>query len=888
MSEMDHSARLQAGLTGHYRIERKLGAGGMATVYLARDLKHDREVAIKVLHPELGAVLGGDRFLSEVKTTARLQHPHILPLLDSGEAEGLLYYVMPYVTGETLRARLERERQLPIDDTLHIAREVADALGAAHALGIIHRDIKPENILLQGGHALVADFGIALAVQSAGGARMTQTGLSLGTPEYMSPEQAIGEKAIDLRSDIYALGAVTYEMLVGEAPFTGATVQAIVAKVISADPQAPTVIRKTIPAHVERAVLRALAKLPADRFGGAAEFIAALSGAALPAPEAPVPRRPTRRWPIPAAVLLSVAAGGLLLGRLWSRAPVSPSGTGGLIDVSVTLPDSVSIEPLAPIPEGEVAIALSPDASMLVLVGRTAGGTRLFLRHLGDGRLLPLPGTERGYAPFFSPRGDQIGFVADGSLKRYSLTEQRTTTVTSAPGGTTWGGAWVTNDRLVISLGRATGLLIISENGDSLDAIPCHGNCSDPEAMPDGRHVLVSKGAELLVVDLEQRSIAPLRGPSGAAEGNGSAGMRGTLPRYDGDGHLVWVDTDGRLLAAKFDPIRCQFTGSPVPLAGDVRVESGRGSAQFALSKNGILAYATGPLMSVGTVVRADRTGKVTPLSIPAENYTSLELAHDGRRLLASVSLPTGDQSFDIIDITTGRSTPWAIGRDLAGRPGWWPGERKVTFRRGDRYFGFDPELTAPPEALTVRAPGSIVVLPDGERYLSYEQDTAVVARFDGTGAPLRIAAPGAGSPAISPDGRWLVNEEQVGSESGMVAHALDGSQRRVVIGSNTRFSMPFWEVGSSELVVAAQKVSDGSDTDPSGTAQEFWGVGYTPGAAQPFGEPRLLFRTNVADFPGRNYSVGGGGKVFVFKQHIATHPLHEVRLLVNWHQRMR
>src|SRR5204862_3363594 len=194
--------------------------------YLAHDRKHDRDVAIKVLHPELAAALGGERFLSEIRTTARLQHPHILPLLDSGEAGGLLYYVMPFVAGETLRARLERERQLPVDDALRIAREVADALSAAHALGIIHRDIKPENILLQGGHALVADFGIALAVQSAGGARMTQTGLSLGTPQYMSPEQAMGEKAIDARADIYALGAVTYEMLVGEPPFTGPSVQA--------------------------------------------------------------------------------------------------------------------------------------------------------------------------------------------------------------------------------------------------------------------------------------------------------------------------------------------------------------------------------------------------------------------------------------------------------------------------------------------------------------------------------------------------------------------------------------------------------------------------------------------------------------------------------------
>src|SRR6185312_4944652 len=231
MTETDE--RLRKALADRYRIDRELGAGGMATVFLAHDLRHDRDVAIKVLHPDLGAALGADRFLSEIRTTARLQHPHILPLLDSGDAGGLLYYVMPLVTGETLRARLERERQLPVTDAVRIAREVADALGYAHGHNVIHRDIKPENILLQDGHALVADFGIALAVQQAGGARMTQTGLSLGTPQYMSPEQAMGEKTLGARSDIYALGAVTYEMLSGEPPFTGPTAQAILAQVIT-------------------------------------------------------------------------------------------------------------------------------------------------------------------------------------------------------------------------------------------------------------------------------------------------------------------------------------------------------------------------------------------------------------------------------------------------------------------------------------------------------------------------------------------------------------------------------------------------------------------------------------------------------------------------------
>ena len=229
----------------------------MATVYLAHDLRHGRQVALKVLRPELSAVLGAERFLKEIRTVASLQHPHILPLHDSGEANGLVFYVMPFVEGESLRDRLNRETQLPVDDAVRIATEVANALDYAHRHGVVHRDIKPENILLHDGSAIVADFGIALAVTQAGGERMTQTGLSLGTPSYMSPEQAMGERAITARSDIYSLGAVTYEMLSGEPPFTGPTVQAIVARVMAEEPRPLTTQRRSIPPHVAAAVSRA-------------------------------------------------------------------------------------------------------------------------------------------------------------------------------------------------------------------------------------------------------------------------------------------------------------------------------------------------------------------------------------------------------------------------------------------------------------------------------------------------------------------------------------------------------------------------------------------------------------------------------------------------------
>ena len=273
----DLLTRLRADVADRYAIERELGRGGMATVYLAQDLKHHRQVAIKVLKPEIAAALGPERFLREIETTARLSHPHILPLHDSGEANGVLYYVMPFVEGESLRCRLDREKQLPLEDALGIAREVADALSYAHSRDVVHRDIKPENILLEAGHAVVSDFGIARAVSVASGDRLTETGLVAGTPAYMSPEQAMGEPTLGPRTDIYSLACVLYELLAGEPPYTGPTAQAIVAKRLG-DP-VPRVrrVRDTVPVAVEEALVKALARVPADRFPSAFAFLEALT-----------------------------------------------------------------------------------------------------------------------------------------------------------------------------------------------------------------------------------------------------------------------------------------------------------------------------------------------------------------------------------------------------------------------------------------------------------------------------------------------------------------------------------------------------------------------------------------------------------------------------------
>ena len=327
--------RLAAALADRYRLDRELGQGGMATVYLAHDLKHDRQVAVKVLKPELAAVLGAERFLAEIKVTANLQHPNLLPLFDSGQADGFLYYVMPYVEGQTLRARLERERQLPVDETVRLVTLIASALEYAHARGVIHRDLKPENILLQSGQPVVADFGIALAVAQAGGARVTETGLSLGTPHYMSPEQAAGARDLDARSDQYALAAVTYEMLSGEPPHSGPTAQAIIARLMTEQVRSLRLTRPGVPVAVDLAVARGLAKTPADRFDTVAAFAAALG---QPDPGPVRSGRRTSPWLLLPAAALAIALVVYGLTRMRSGRGAAGDGPSDNLRVVAVLP----------------------------------------------------------------------------------------------------------------------------------------------------------------------------------------------------------------------------------------------------------------------------------------------------------------------------------------------------------------------------------------------------------------------------------------------------------------------------------------------------------------------------------------------------------------------
>jgi len=541
--------RLSTALAGRYRIERELGQGGMATVYLAEDLRHDRKVAVKVLKPELAAVLGAERFVIEIKTTASLQHPHILPLFDSGTVDGFLFYVMPYIQGETIRDKLNRETQFGVEEAVRVTREVADALDYAHRHGVIHRDIKPENLLLHDGRAMVMDFGIALAVSAAAGGRMTETGLSLGTPHYMSPEQATAEKDLTPRADVYSLAAVLYEMLTGHPPHVGPTTQQIIMKIITEPVQPVTALRKSVPPNVAAALARALEKLPADRFDSARAFgdalaaqgftYATVAAAGAGATQGAVASRGGRRATWLALALAAVAA--IVAAAGWLR-PSPPEPSLRRFDLVLGA--------IIPAPASELVI--SPDGSMLAFAGVVGGEIAIYLRHLdGDPDFRKVPGTESGYQPAFSPDNQWIVFrkQSDKSLVKISVSGGGA--VTLVPGGKVdpYAPHWGTNDQIVF--GGSSGTFRISAAGG--EAVPLPKAVGRyPFLLPDGSGLLYNApGSGVALYDFKQDSSVMLIP-------GGRAGI------YVPTGHILYGGSEGGLFAVRFDLARRRVEGVPV------------------------------------------------------------------------------------------------------------------------------------------------------------------------------------------------------------------------------------------------------------------------------------------------------------------------------------
>jgi serine/threonine protein kinase/Tol biopolymer transport system component len=802
----DVLTRVSNALADRYRIERELGAGGMATVLLAHDLKHDRDVAIKVLHPDLGAALGGERFLSEIRTTARLQHPHILPLLDSGSADGLLYYVMPLVTGETLRARLEREKQLPVDDALRIALEVADALAYAHDLGVIHRDIKPENILLQGGHASVADFGIALAVQQAGGQRMTQTGLSLGTPQYMSPEQAMGERTVDARSDLYSLAAVTYEMLAGEAPFTGPTVQAIVARVMTEEPRSLVTQRKAVPDYVDDAVMRALEKLPADRWGTVREFAGALRGGAGATPlhtRTGAPRRnasPTRgRLKDPVVIGLAGVALASLLFAAWQRRPVVVPETSDVVRFNISMPQNERANSL-----GYSTLAISLDGRSIVYLGQDENRRQmLMVRRLDDVNARALPGTEGAGQPTFSPDGKWIAFVRGNQVFKVEIDGGKPQLLAAAPGlfsGMSW---------------SSTGVIVISGNV-ALYTIPEGGGTPHLLGKSEG-----NRGLEFMPLVVDEMGLVLYTSATSTAIATNQIAMmslatgertlldvQAMQPLGIVDGALIYVTASGALMGIPFDVRNRRITGAAVQLGSDIAVNLTAGMAQASLAHNGTLFYQGGAQTSRVVSVGIDGTERML-LAEPGE-YAFPRLSPDGRQLALTIGA-LDRRAIWVCELGSQTMTPLTTDGSASDRPEWSSDGKRVLYR-SDRVAGSSSMWWRPADLSTDATPllshervYEAVMSPDMHT-IAYQLDTlgadVFYRRLDGDTTAHAIANnPKAIEimPRLSPDGKWIAFTTDESGHNDVVVQPFPGPGGRVHV-SASGGTEPVWSRDGNRL----------------------------------------------------------------------------------------
>ncbi|MBL0169856.1 MAG: serine/threonine-protein kinase [Gemmatimonadaceae bacterium] len=803
--------RLTLALADRYRVDRELGAGGMATVYLAHDLKHERDVAIKVLHPDLGAAFGAERFLSEIKTTAKLQHPHILALLDSGASDGLLYYVMPLVTGETLRARMERERQLPIPEAVRIAREVASALDYAHRQGVIHRDIKPENILLHDGQAIVADFGIALAVQSAGGARMTQTGLSLGTPQYMSPEQAMGERTIDARSDVYALGAVLYEMLAGDAPFTGGSVQAIVAKVLSERPTALRTLRDTVPAHVEHAVFTALAKLPADRYASAAEFSTALSnasGATFAATTSAVAiARPLVRDPRTWLTVSAIAASVFFAAMYFAR----PAASSAVSRQRVQLWQS-SLQPALEPGVRAVAMqaAIAPDGSSIVFADTAKGQWVLKrkLRSATDATLMA--GTDGANSPFFSPDGKWVAFLThDFKLRKVPVEGGGAVTLAEDIAPDMRSGAWLA-DNTIVYFAEGSTLKRLSADGGPAVALRGYksaGAAASITPLPG------SKGVLLSVCPGNCAITSTVYAYSFAADSLLLLVPRAAGAWYSPTGHLLYTAREGGLFAVGFDAETMTLT------SGSVSVLEGVDPLRFAVSSSGSVLYTTDEAArTVDELVWVTRDGQATAFdSSWVEHFEYPALSPDGQSLAISVRAKTTDLWLRRADGSRQKLvTPGVV----SWRPSWMPDGKSLVFiaagditkRRDDVAIYRAPADGSTKATLLQRAEvglweaevsrdgGWMVMRKDvtGSRNILQARrligDTTLRTVFDMPSVQFALSI------ALSPDGRWLAysSSESEGAVNVYVTSFPDAQAKFVV--SRGGGTEPRWSRDGREL----------------------------------------------------------------------------------------
>ena len=691
----------------------------MATVYLADDLKHERKVALKVLKPELAAVVGAERFLAEIKTTANLQHPHILPLHDSGEADSFLYYVMPYIEGETLRERIDRERQLPVDEALGIATAVANALQTAHEQGVVHRDIKPGNILLSRGEPLVADFGIALAVSAGGGGRLTETGLSLGTPFYMSPEQATGDQAVGPASDTFALACVLYEMLVGEPPYPGNTAQAVLGKIIQGLPVSATAIRRSVPANVDAAISKALERLPADRFTGAQEFAKALvdPGFRHGEPREVIAATPQGPWKRLSLVLAgSTALFALAFG--WSLLRPAPSQPVSRQFFSTEGWAGLDLQPRH--------MASAPDGSSMILPVGSSEGVQLALKMRGSTEITPIPGTEGGGDPVYSPDGQWIAYQVETDVCKRPLVGGSPLRLAQDADPRSSSLAWLDDgtllyEQITADSGRPRRVVQIPEDGG--DPVVVFWPEENPVStvwtygLPGARGALVAacratglcaRDTDLYVVDLRDLSSELILQQVARAW-------------YAPTGHLIYAGWDGAVFAVPFDLGALAVTGGATPLFDGVRVSNP--GPHMQLAADGTLLYVEGSARggpASQQLVVVDLEGNEEPLVLAPRSISSVSWSPDGQ----SVVYSSEDQiyTYNVALGTTPRQLTFA---GINRRPVFSPDGTRVAFHSNrEGTDGTDLFVKNLDDDL---APRSIITLEANQQLTPWPSDSLIV-----------------------------------------------------------------------------------------------------------------------------------------------------------------
>ena len=883
-------ARLATALADRYRLEHKLGEGGMATVYLARDLKHERNVALKVLRPELAAVIGGERFLNEIKVTANLQHPNILALYDSGEADTFLYYVMPLVEGDTLRDKLDREKQLSVDETVELARAVAAALHYAHEHGVVHRDIKPENILLQSGQALVADFGIALAVSQAGGTRLTETGMSLGTPHYMSPEQATGDRELDARSDVYSLGAMVYEMLVGEPPHLGNSVQAIIAKILTSEPELVTAQRPTIPPNVTAAVHKALAKHPADRFATAAEFAEALTNPAFTVATL-VTAAEMKSGP-PAGRVFPFAAATVVLAAIALWAVFRPAPPMPVIRYGLALPPSQ-----APNPAG-LAIP-SPDGSRIVYSGPSDAGVsipQLWVKSRDAYAAMPLAGTVGVDGFAFSPDGEWIAFIVGGQVKKIPIGGGSTVTLIDGDVAVNRAVTWLDDGTiLAVRQGFGRGFLHVPEAGGTAALIPLDNlTVNQLSPLPEGRGALFQACTppcaepELWSLDL----------------GTGTARLVVTdavFGQYLVTGHLVYVRTDGTLMAAEFDLGSLQMRGAPVPVLDGISLP--QNGALIAVSPSGTLVMRSGlaPASQQFELVWVDQSGQVTPVD-SSETFRltgfagnqGWALSPDGSQLAIGLLTDAGDDIW-VKSLPRGALQRVTFDPGSEYRPRWTPDGRSLVFGAfrvgGNGLYQRRADGTGADSLLLEGSFDEGLWSPDGKWILYRSGATSAAAG----GRDIFGVRPGVDSVpmqllrgsydemaiALSPDGTWMAYQaDETGRMEVFVRPFPDVESGKLQV-SNGGGTGPLWSRDGSELFYVSADNVMVAVTVSSGDRLEV-------------GEPRVLFSfpPELLQIPSQFYTpwdIGPDGR-FIMARSVTAATQIEAPLIVveNWFEELK